>query len=137
MTEYRIFGTTELFETNHDFFKEVRNQAFGKREISFCNEKYPSSYFNFTWSGGYLVLNFYNEKTHREAHIETQKKTLSYSLFTELLERTILYYLSIVHEKTFCQWLWLIIKWFFRTLSRLLGAILKGLWSLTKWLITA
>ena len=141
MTEYCIWGTTEPFKTKNAFHAAVRSQAFGKNEHnSFYSRKYPSSYFNFSWSGGYLVLNFYNVRTNREAHVNTWKKNLSYSLFTELLESKIRYYISSLNEVpqsqkiTFWQVLWSIIKWIIEALFWLLGSIFKGLWSILKWL---
>lgn len=142
MTEYCIWGSTEPFKTKNEFHTAVRNQAFGKNEYSsFYCRNYPSSYFNFSWSGGYLVLNFYNVKTNREAHINTGKKNLSYSLFTELLESKIGYYLSSLNEipqppkkNTFWKVLWTIIKWSVYIPIWLLWNILKVLWSILTWL---
>lgn len=142
MTEYCIWGTTEPFKTKNAFHTAARNQAFGKNEDNyFYSRNYPFSYFNFSWSGGYLVLNFYNVKTNREAHINTWKKTLSYSLFTELLENKIGYYLSSLNEIpqpqkkiTFWKVLWTIIKWSVYIPVWLLWSILKGLWSILRWL---
>lgn len=141
MTEYCIWGTTEPFKTTNAFHTAVRNQAFGKNEnYSFYSKHYPSSYFNFTWSGGYLVLNFYNVRTNREEHINTWKKNLSYSLFTELLESKIGYYLSSLNEfpespkeETFMQVVWEVVKWIFGAFFWLLGALLKCVWAIIKW----
>lgn len=140
MTQYCIWGTTEPFKTLNDFFKAVRNQTFGKTEQFFYDRSFPHSYFYFTWRGGYLVLNFYNVKTNREAHFDTGKRTLSYSLFTNLLEGRVGYYLSNLNEypepprNTFWRVFWSIIKWILCALVWLVGAILKGLWSIIKWL---
>ncbi|MBQ8069691.1 MAG: hypothetical protein IJ202_02435 [Bacteroidales bacterium] len=138
MTEYCIWGTNEPFKTTNAFHTAVRNQAFGKSENnSFYSRNYPSSYFNFSWSGGYLVLNFYNVRTNREEHINTWKKNLSYSLFTELLESKIGYYLSSLNEfpeppkeETSMSVLWEIVKWIFGALFWVLGMILKCAWAI-------
>ena len=137
MTNYCTWGTTEPFKTLNDFFKAVRNQAFGKTEDFFYNNKYPLSYFYFTWLNGYLVLNFYNTKTNLDKRIYLQTKTLSYSLFTKLLDGDIRQYLPALYEypqppqkekTTFLQVLWLIIKWIFVATFWLLKGILKVLW---------
>lgn len=137
MTTYCIWGTTHPFQSLNDFFKAVRNQAFGKSEHFFYDRNLPDSYFYFTWRDGYLVLNFYNIKTNREAHFDTGKKTLSYSLFTNLLEWRIGYYLSDLNEypkPTRKSLLWSILKWVLVAPFKLLWAVLKGLWSIIKWL---
>lgn len=138
MTQYCIWGTTKPFQSLNDFFKAVRNQAFGKSEHSFYDSNLPDSYFNFTWNGGYLVLNFYNVKTNREAHFDTGKKTLSYSLFTNLLEWRIGHYLSELNEypepPKETPWFWSLIKWVLVAPFWLLWHILKGVWAILKWL---
>ena len=140
MTTYCIWGKTEPFNSLNDFFKAVRNQAFGKSEQFFYDRNLPHSYFYFTWRDGYLVLNFYNVKTNREAHYNTEKKTLSYSLFTNLLEWRVGYYLSNLYEcpkptrKSFWQVFWSIIKWVLVAPFWVLWNILKGLWAILKWL---
>jgi hypothetical protein len=139
MKEYCIWGTTKPFKTKNDFFKAVRNQAFGKTEDNFCDIEYPHSYFSFAWSGGYLVINFYNTQTGRTECYHTRKKTLSYSYFTELLDGTIGYMLPSLYKyptgpdkNGFWEIVWSIFKWVFQALFWLLGAILKGLWTLIK-----
>ena len=109
MTSYSVLGINNTFQTDNDFYKAIRNQAFGKTEVSFYNIHYPLSYFYFSWSDGYLFINFHNTLTNRSQYICLNKKNLSYSLFTELKQSILEYYLITLYcfpfppRKTFWQ----------------------------------
>ena len=142
MTNYCILGTTKPFNTENDFFKALKDQIKGKTTYFFYNLNYPSSYFKFSWSKGYLVIDFYNTKTNREEHLHIGRKDFSYSTFAELMEEKIPYNLSILNKppqpqpqptrKTFLQILWIVIKWIFGALGWLLWSIIKVLWFIIK-----
>ncbi len=146
MTKYCILGQAEPFKTNNDLYHALKDQIVEKNEYSFYNTDYPLSYFNFSWSNGYLVLNIYNSKTNREEHIELKRKTFQYCNFSSILEKELPCYLPELYNypeypeperTTFWKVLWTIIKWSVYIPIWLLWNTLKVLWSITKWFFKA
>lgn len=139
MTKYCILGQAEPFKTNNAFYHALKDQIVEKNDNSFYNTDYPLSYFNFSWSNEYMVLNIYNSQTNREKHIALNRKTFQYCNFSSILENELPYYLPELYNypeperTTFWQVLWSIIKWIFRASFWLLGALLKCVWAIIKW----
>ena len=84
MTKYCILGQAEPFKTNNAFYHALKDQIVEKNDNSFYNTDYPLSYFNFSWSNGYMVLNIYNSQTNREEHIALNRKTFQYCNFSSI-----------------------------------------------------
>lgn len=146
MTKYCILGQVEPFKTNNDLYHALKDQIVEKNDYSFYNSDYPLSYFNFSWSNGYLVLNIYNSKTNREEHIALKRKTFQYCNFSSILENELAHYLPELDKypeypkperTTFWKVLWTIIKWSVYIPIWLLWNTLKVLWSITKWFFKA
>lgn len=135
MTKYCILGQAEPFKTNNDFYHALKDQIVEKNNNSFYNTDFPFSYFNFSWSNGYLVLNIYNSKTNREEHIPLNRKTFQYCNFSSILENELSYYLPKLNKDTFLHILLDIVKWIFGAIFWLLGAILKSICAIIKLII--